>query len=263
MPVKNTSAVSPIPQRRKLAVPRPRAAALPALLMGMALAAWAPPCLAAPPEISPFTSSMAWRAVNLPGGKVPASQLEAVTLDGSKVLRLEAHQSYGTWVHTLPTWVPEAASTLQWRWRLDLALDKSDLRRKDGDDAALKVCLMFDLPLQAVPFTERAVLRMARAISGEVLPAATLCYVWDPKLPVGTVLPNAYSRRVRYIVAEGTGTPLGQWRSAVRHVHADFLMAFGDESSTVPAVTAIAVGADADNTGGQSLAYISDLRLLP
>lgn len=45
--------------------------------------------------------------------------------------------------------------------------------------------------------------------------------------------------------------------------HADFLRLFGDESSTVPPVLASAVGADSDNTGGRSLAYIADLRLNP
>jgi hypothetical protein len=35
---------------------------------------------------------------------------------------------------------------------------------------------------------EQGLLGVARAISGEKLPAATLCYVWDNTLPVGTFL---------------------------------------------------------------------------
>ena len=49
-----------------------------------------------------------------------------------------------------------------------------------------------------------------------------------------------------------------QWR-----IGADFLQLFGDETSTVPPVVAIVVGADADNTAGTSLGYIGDLTLTP
>lgn len=226
----------------------------------------------AQPAISPFSINLPnsashglqnWRAVGIPGGKVPTADLAAVVMEGSTVLRLKTFKSYGTWVHTLPAWTPDAGTTLHWRWRVDQVLSKPDLTRKAGDDAAAKVCVMFDLPLQAIPFLERSVLRMARAISGEQLPAATLCYVWDTTLPAGTLLPNAYSRRVRFLIAEGAGSPLGQWRTAQQKIYADFLQAFGDETSTVPPVTAIVVGADADNTGGQSLAFVADLRWGP
>jgi hypothetical protein len=242
--------------------------ALPTTLLALAVAG-AAQCLAGPPLISafaPYSSETAggaaatWRAVGLPGGKVPPAELEAVALEGSQVLRLKTHKSYGTWAHPVSPWLPEPDTTLQWRWRVDQALTNADLRHKQGDDAAVKVCLMFDMPLQAVPFLERSVLRMARAVSGEALPAATLCYVWDATLPTGTILSNAYSRRVRFIVADGAGSPLGQWRTHAPKVHADFLRAFGDESETVPPVTAVVVGADADNTGGSSLAYVADLR---
>jgi hypothetical protein len=46
-------------------------------------------------------------------------------------------------------------------------------------------------------------------------------------------------------------------------VAADFLRAFGDETTTVPPLTGVAVGADADNTGGRSLAHITALRFEP
>ena len=68
--------------------------------------------------------------------------------------------SYGTLVHDLKDAPP---ARLQWRWRLDQPLTGGkaapDLTTKAGDDAALKVCVMFDHPLERVPFVERTVLR--------------------------------------------------------------------------------------------------------
>jgi hypothetical protein len=135
-----------------------------------------------------------------------------------------------------------------------------DLRTKQGDDAALKVCAMFDLPRERVPFVERQLLRLAEAKLGEPLPTATLCYVWDPSLPADSVVPNAYTKRLRFITLGGAEKT---WLAVRRDLAADFLRAFGDESRSVPVLRAIAVGADADNTGGHSLGWLDALQLEP
>ena len=208
-----------------------------------------------------------WRVVGLPGNKVPLAQIDIATLGPDRVLRLRTDQSYGTASHALPP--KTAAGTLAWRWRLDQPIEAADLRKKEGDDAALKVCAMFDMPLDRLGFVERNILRLARSASGEYLPAATLCYVWDQKLPVGTELPNAYSNRVRFVVVDSATNPSGpasslqQWVSHTRNLRTDFLKAFGAESDTVPPLLAIVVGADSDNTGQSSLGYVGDLVFTP
>jgi hypothetical protein len=78
---------------------------------------------------------------------------------------------------------------------------------------------------------------------------------------VGTWLPNAYSKRVRYVVLESGSQNLGRWVAQQRNIGDDFLKSFGDETDTIPPLRAIAVGADADNTGGTSLGYLADISL--
>jgi len=124
------------------------------------------------------------------------------------------------------------------------------------------VCALFDMPTDKLGFIDRNLLKLARSVSGEHLPAATLCYVWDQKLAVGTELPNAFTRRMHYLVLNSADTPVQSWVSHVRDLHADFLHSFGQESSTVPPLLAIVVGADADNTAESSLAYVGDLSLM-
>jgi Protein of unknown function (DUF3047) len=193
----------------------------------------------------------------LPGQTLPATRFLRMPLDGQLVLRVQAAASYGNLVHALQD-VP--AGRLSWRWRVDQALAAANLRSRRGDDAALKVCALFDMPRSAVPFLERQLLRLAEHRTGQRLPSATVCYVWDPSWPAGTVVPNAYTRRVRTITL---GTALRSWQTVQRDLAADFIQAFGDETSSVPPLLAIAVGADADNTGGESLGYIADLALSP
>jgi hypothetical protein len=198
-----------------------------------------------------------WVFAGLPRQTLPATRFTLERVDGRPALRVEAAGSYGNLLHPV---AGAAAGRLSWRWRVQRPLAAADLRRKAGDDVALKVCALFDMPASAVPFVERQLLRVAEARTGEPLPTATLCYVWEPSWPEGSVVPNAYTRRVRYLTL---AAPPGSWASVSRNLAADFLQAFGDESARVPPLRAIAVGADADNTGGSSLGHVADLQLEP
>jgi hypothetical protein len=198
-----------------------------------------------------------WVFAGLPGQTLPATRFVLERQDGRTILRIQTAASYGNLLHPLAD-VP--AGRLSWRWRVDKPLVSADLRSRQGDDVALKVCALFDMPRDAVPFMERQLLRLAESRTGQALPTATLCYAWDPSWPAGTVVPNAYSRRVRYITL---GAAPRSWQDEDRDLAADFLRAFGDETAAVPRLRAVAVGADADNTGGDSQGFISGLELTP
>ena len=242
------------------------------LVGGLALSAHAtsPPPLSG--ALSPFTTQHSanapgWRFVGLPNKpEVSATRFDLGQVDGVAGVQMRTDNSYGTWAHD---W-RGSAGTLQWRWRLDQALSggqrPADLRRKDGDDAALKVCVMFDHALDRVPFGERTLLRVARAVTGENLPAATVCYLWDPLQTSSTSAANPYSRRVRYVVLQGRGAPEQQWLSESRDVAQDFLALFGDElpagstTAALPPVSAVVIGADSDNTQARSSGWVAQLR---
>ena len=174
-------------------------------------------------------------------------------------MRIEADQSYGNLVQVLPPL--RVPAHLAWQWRIERPLAHADLHRKSGDDTAVKVCVFFDEPMDAISFGERQLIRYARSRSADPVPTATLCYVWDASAAPGTEIDNAFTRRLRYIVIEN-GAPLpARWVSERRDLAADFLQAFGGEVSAVPPIIGVAVGADADNTREHSVAYVSDLAL--
>ena len=207
-----------------------------------------------------------WRYVGFPQQKarIPPTVIEAGQMDGQPAVKVVTASSYGTLVHDLKAAPP---ARLQWRWRLDQPLSGGtaapDLTTKAGDDAALKVCALFDHPLERVPFVERTVLRIARSVSGEALPAATVCYVWDSAHPAGRQGANPYTRRVRYISLRGSEAPTGQWLSEQRDLARDFATLFADElpaGSAVPPLRSVLIGADSDNTAGRSSGWVADLR---
>lgn len=190
----------------------------------------------------------------------PHTRFDMVTLDGEPTLQVSTDNSYGAIAHP---WNGPPPTQLEWRWRVDQPLLRTDIRTKAGDDAALKVCVMFDQPRADIPLLQRAGLALARAASGQEIPNATLCYVWDSHYPAGTSGTNPFSARVRYIVLDGRDAPLAHWRTQRRRVADDFQLLFGQETPITPPVVAVAVGADSDNTHDQSRAYLSQLHWLP
>ncbi len=202
-----------------------------------------------------------WHITGLPNQTKPYTTFSVVELDGRKALRIEAELSYGNLAY--PLQFATTPATIAWQWRADELIDAVDLHTRPGDDVAVKVCVMFDMPLEKIPFVERQLLRVARGKTTEPVPGATVCYVWDRHLPVGTALDNAFTRRIRYKVLQSGTAQLHQWKSERRNIAADFTELFGAESSEVPPVIGVLVGADADNTKGHSLAHVADVVIEP
>jgi Protein of unknown function (DUF3047) len=201
-----------------------------------------------------------WHFVGLPERfNKPRTQFEVTDLEGKKVLKVSADKAYGNLVHP---WA-SPVSTLTFKWRLDKALEKASLKSKATEDIALKVCLSFDMPINHIPALERAKFKLAQVFSDQALPTATLCYIWAHAEQVGTEQTSPYTSRVHYIVLNTGESQLKTWQEHKRNVSVDFIRAYGTESSVLPAVTAIIIGADSDNTQGASLAYVTDISMQP
>lgn len=215
------------------------------------------------PDVAPFSTATA-------GGSLPAGWITTdikgaprrtnyslVGEDGSTVLRADADSSASAVVHKVRT--PVAGHPmLHWRWKVNRVLASSNPTSREGDDYAARVYVMFDYPLERLPLRERLLIRAARAFHDPDVPAAALCYVWDSRLPPGTVLASPYTPRVRIIVVDSGARHAGEWRTVERDVADDFRRAFGED---LPAISAIAVATDTDNTREQVTAWYGDIVL--
>ncbi len=212
--------------------------------------------------VAAFSAAPPGRALPAPWTRTPIRGVDRTTeyalVDdgGTTVLRADAQASAAAVVHELRT--PARAPLLQWRWKVSGILKSSNPATKEGDDYAARVYVMFDYPLEKLSFGDRMRLMLARAFFGPDVPAAALCYVWDSRLPVGAVLTSPYTDRVRIIVVASGAQEAGRWQTVERDVHADFRRAFGEEP---PAVSAVAVATDTDNTGEKATAWYGDIVL--
>lgn len=193
------------------------------------------------------------------GGRTRPTRYALVADAGIVVLRADAENSSSGIVREVRV-DPRAVPILSWRWKAVNVVAKGDLRTREGDDFAARVYVTFDLEPASLPAGERMKLSMARLIYGDRVPAAALCYVWDGKSPRETVAPNAYSERVRMIVAESGTGHAGQWVSVRRNIVEDYQRAFGSEP---PEVTAVIVSSDTDNTGETAVAFYGDISFGP
>jgi hypothetical protein len=216
----------------------------------------------APTLVTAFSAASPGAALPAPWTRTPirgvdrATEYALVDDGGTTVLRADAQASAAAVVHKLQA--PAPAALLQWRWKVSGVLKSSDPATKEGDDYAARVYVMFDYPLEKLRFGDRMRLRLARVFFDPEVPAAALCYVWDSRLPAGTVLASPYTDRVRIIVVASGAKKAGRWQAVERDVRADFRRAFGEEP---PPVSAVAVATDTDNTREKATAWYADIVL--
>lgn len=215
-------------------------------------------------DIAPFSAgpvgtapALPWRAAKLP--KVPRETRYRLVEDGGVVvLEADANASMAGLVHPLAA-DPLTTPILAWRWKVSGVPANAQFGTKQGDDFAARVYVLFDYDTAKLPLMTRMKLMLARALYGEAVPAAGLCYVWDAHAAIGTTGWSPYTDRLRVIVVESGAADAGRWKTVRRNVVQDYRAAFGEEP---PALSGVAIATDSDNTGARLTAWYGDLQLL-
>ena len=161
---------------------------------------------------------------------------------GNHYLRVESDHGSSAMGVTLDL-DPQRCPDLRWRWMVTGTIAGADLARREGDDAAAKVCVIFDGPSYWNPADKRA-----------------LVYVWDHTTPVGTILPNAWlPDTARVVVLRSGDAAVGQWAAERVNLSRDFARAFPSEQPGT--IEAVAFLADTDDTGSRTAAGLDDLSI--
>jgi hypothetical protein len=216
---------------------------------------------AAPVEVGAFSRAQPGAA--LPAGWQPLAfpriarhtTYQLVADEGTMVVRADADASASGLIRRIDV-DPKRHPFLAWRWKIAGVVEKADATRKDGDDYAARVYVAFKYDPDRVSWFNRAKYSLIRLIYGEYPPHAGINYVWDNRLAPGTVLPNAYTDRVRMIVLRSGDTAANRWLAEERNVLEDYRRAFGEEP---PPVAGVAVMTDTDDTGARATAWYGDI----
>jgi hypothetical protein len=152
---------------------------------------------------------------------------------------------------------PREYPIVQWRWKVENILEKGDVHRKEGDDYPARIYIAFEYDASKLSFFEKVEYGAAKLFYGQYPPLGAINYIWENRAPVGTIVSNPFTRRVKMIVVESGVGKLNRWVSEERNVFEDYIKAFGKEP---PLISGIAIMTDTDNTGESATAYYGDIQ---
>lgn len=199
-----------------------------------------------------------WKALRFRNVRVP-THYAMVPADGRYVLRADSRGGASALYRPVDV-DPGVYGVIAWRWKIERVLEKSDPRRKEGDDYPARVYVAFAYDPRSATVWQRTLYGAYKALYGEYPPSGVLNYIWDSRLPPGTVLDNAYTSRARMIVVQSGPGLAGQWVQEERDLREDYRRAFGGEP---PRLAGVAVMTDTDDTGEHAVAYYDAIELRP
>lgn len=215
------------------------------------------------PAVAPF--SKAPRPGVLPPGwaqyvlrkDLPPTDYRVVDLEGSRVLH-----AGGTGVSSgLRCGVradPRVTPWLRWQWRAEDVPADMCVSQADTDDSPARVVVAFDGDQSTLPLRDRAFFDFVELVTGQRLPYATLMYVWDAQLPIGTVVSYARTSRIRYLVVESGAARTGHWLPYERNLAEDFRRVFGEDAGPIASVGVLT---DSDDLKVEVQAWYGDIGL--
>jgi hypothetical protein len=165
-------------------------------------------------------------------------EFAVVDADGKKILRVTGHAAAGWAYRELAEPIPPTEGALRWLWRVREAPDGGDLRRRDADDAALRVFVVFG--------RSGGLSRHSHAIF----------YTWGNGEPAGLSLPSRVSSKLHVVRLAGAEEVGQQWHPASVDPFADYRRIWSREPEPI---SAVGVMQDTDMTHASAIAELRDL----
>ena len=158
--------------------------------------------------------------------------------DGKRCIKAISHGSASGLFYKID-YDPIEYPILTWHWKVDHVLDKGDARKREGDDYAARIYVVFPSSL----------FWRTKAIN----------YIWANRLPKGEAVPNPFTANALMVAVESGSSLVGRWVEERRNIVEDYRKYFGKDP---PKVGAIAIMTDTDNTGENAIAWYGEIRIM-
>jgi hypothetical protein len=198
-----------------------------------------------------------WQHKTFPGKT--ASRFRYARLDGRDTISAHADASASMLRQDVRIEPPDLAR-VRFSWKVPGLIPLADMALRERDDAPVRVVLAFEGDRSRLSSRDAALSELARLLTGEEMPYATLMYVWCNQREPGSVIVNSRTDRVRKIVVESGARQLNQWLDYERDIRADYERAFGEKPG---ALVGIAIMTDTDNTRSSTQAWYGPVRFVP
>ncbi|MES2945629.1 MAG: DUF3047 domain-containing protein [Pseudomonadota bacterium] len=153
---------------------------------------------------------------------------------------------------------PARLGKLNFSWKVPELIADADLTLREKHDSPVRVVMVFEGDRSTFSMKNTMLSELARTLTGEELPYATLMYVWCNACTSGSVLVNPRTDRIREIALEAGPGKLNRWLDYQRDIRADYKKAFGEAPG---ALLDIGIMTDTDNTRQNTMAWYGPISM--
>ena len=200
--------------------------------------------------------ALAWQHFKLPG-KLP-TQFKHVREGGREAMEATAHSSVSM-LRQVVSIQPADLGNVKFSWKVPELIAQADMAVRDTDDSPVRIVLAFDGDRSRFSAKNATLSELAKLLTGEELPYATLMYVWCNKRVPGSVIENPRTDRIRKLVVESGSSRLNQWLDYERTIRTDFEKVFGEAPGKLMSISLMT---DTDNTKSTTRAWYGPVQLL-
>ncbi len=202
-------------------------------------------------------SAPAWKHYQLPGKRPTSYAFQR--LDGRQAVMAKAESSASMMRQSVRV-SSSKLGKLKFSWKVPHLIDGADLALRDAHDSPVRVTLVFEGDRSTFSAKNAMLSELARTLTGEELPYATLMYVWCNACAPEKVFTSPRTDRIREIALQSGTAQLNQWLDYERDIRGDFEKAFGEAPG---ALLDVGIMTDTDNTRQTSVAWYGPISMLP
>jgi hypothetical protein len=188
-----------------------------------------------------------------------SNQFAYLKIDGRNAMGVKSSAS-ASMLRKFVSIEPAQLDALRFSWKVPALITDADLALAGKDDSPVRLVLAFDGDRSKLSARDRMLSELARALTGEDMPYATLMYVWCNQREAGSVVINPRTDRIRKLVLESGPQRLNRWIDYQRSIRADYRQAFGEEPGRL---IAVGIMTDTDNTKSTAQAWYGPITLGP
>ena len=176
-----------------------------------------------------------WKPPTFSTGK---NDFTVVENDAHRVLHMRSRSDSSAIVREIKGKVNlKETPILEWSWRVVEMPKGGDSRRKETDDQAGQIYVVWE--------------RFPSAVRSRVIG-----YVWDTTAPAGTFVKSEKASTVTYVIIRSGPADLGKWITERRNVVEDFKKIYGEEPESP---SAISIAIDSDDVKGSAEAFFGPI----
>lgn len=166
-----------------------------------------------------------------------AARFTVAQVRGTGVIRLESEEASFALHRDVEVDLAEFPY-LSWTWRVDVLPEGGDVRRREADDQAAQLYVVFPL-------------------FPAMLRSRVLGYVWDATAPAGSSFASAATSLARIVVVQSGSGKAGRWLEETRNIREDYRRLFHEEP---PPVGKVSVFINSQHTRSRAVAWFGPIR---